>query len=301
MRPPLTAALLLLPSILIAQEPLVHQKLLPTLWVQTAPEWRGLCLQAYQSARLALDAALRNRKWTAAVEQSGPTAGKYWKKKPAVILDIDETVLDNSPGQARQVAANTDFVLKDFTRWVGEAKAEPIPGALDFCRYARSRGVRVFFITNRDAADEEATRRNLERWGFPVEKDFDNILARGEKPEWNTSDKSTRRQAVAADHRIVMLVGDDLGDFLPGVRLSPEKRRELAEPFHQRWGRQWIALPNPGYGSWEESLYDTPKSPDPEERMRQKRRFLVVAEDMPPGTGTADPSRSKGQGNRPSP
>ena len=272
--------MMIVPTILAAQEePHAHQKLIPTLWVQTATEWRGLCRQAYQSARLALDAALRNRKWTAAIEQqAGPAAGKYWKKKPAVVLDIDETVLDNSPGQARQVTGNTDFVLKDFARWVGEAKAEAIPGAVDFCRYARRRGVRVFFVTNREAGDEEATRRNLERWGFPVDKDIDNVLMRGEKPEWNTSDKSTRRQAIAATHRIVMLVGDDLGDFLPGVRLSPEKRRELAEPFHERWGRQWIVLPNPGYGSWEEALYDTPKSLNPEERMRQKRRFLVVAE-----------------------
>ena len=263
--------LLIPPCLLLAQEPLVHQKLLPTLWVQTTPEWRALCEQAYLTARLALDPALRHKKQSAALEQAGQP---FSRKKPAVILDIDETVLDNSPGQARQVAANTDFVAKDWAGWVNEAKAQAIPGAVEFCRYARSRGVRVFFITNRDTADEPATRRNLELRGFPLDADIDTVLTRGEKPEWNTSDKATRRQAVAATHRIVMLIGDDLGDFLPGVRVPPEKRRELAAPYRERWGRQWIVLPNPGYGSWEEALYDAPKSADPEERMRQKRRYL---------------------------
>ena len=250
---------------------------MPTLWVQTAPEWRGLCEQAYLAARVALDSALRHKKQPAALEQTGPAAGKYWKKKPAVILDIDETVLDNSPGQARQVTANSDFVPKDWAGWVSEAKAQPIPGAVAFCRYARSRGVRVFFITNRDAADEPATRRNLELWGFPLDKDIDTVLTRGEKPDWNTSEKAKRREVVAATHRIVMLIGDDLGDFLPGVRVAPAKRRELAAPYRERWGRQWIVLPNPGYGSWEEALYDAPKATDPEERMRQKRRYLDMA------------------------
>ncbi len=246
--------------------------------MQTSPEWRGLCEQAYRSARLALDALLHDRKATAALEQTGPGTGKFWKKKPAVILDIDETVLDNSPGQARQVVANTDFVPKDWSAWVAEAKATAIPGALEFCLYARSRGLRVFFVTNREAADEAPTRRNLEQLGFPLDPDLDTLLTRGEKPEWSTPDKGARRQFIAAEHRIVMLVGDDLGDFLSAGKLAPDKRQELVAPHRQTWGREWIVLPNPGYGSWEEALYDSPKPPNPEERMRQKRRYLDLAE-----------------------
>ncbi len=261
-----------------AQEPWVHQKTLSTLWVQTSPEWRGLCEQSYVTARTALDAALKKKRSTAALEQLGPPGGKYWKKKPAIILDIDETVLDNSPGQARQVAANTEFVPKDWNQWVTEAKAQAVPGAVAFCQYARSRGVRVFFITNRDAAQEDDTRRNLEHWSFPLDKDVDTILTRGEKPEWNSSDKGTRRQAVAAGYRILLLIGDDFGDFLSGVRLPPAKRLELAAPHREKWGRQWILLPNPGYGSWEEALYDAPRPADPEDRMRQKRRYLDLSE-----------------------
>lgn len=256
----------------------MHQKLMPTLWVQTAPEWRGLCEQAYKAARAGLDRALRDKKSTAALEQSGPEAGKYWKKKPAVILDVDETVLDNSPGQARQVTANTDFVPADWGRWVGEAKAAAIPGAVEFCRYADSKGVKVIFITNRSAAEEQATRRNLERHGFPLYADFDSVLTRGEKPEWAESDKGARRKSVAERFRILMLFGDDLGDFLSGVRTDPAKRKALTEPHRERWGKQWIVLPNPGYGSWEESLYDSPRPADPEVRMQQKRRYLDLAD-----------------------
>lgn len=279
-RPSQVLAFLILPfaAVLAAQEPWVHQKLIPTLWVQTSPEWRGLCEQSFATARLALDAARKHKRVTAAVEQSGPDAGKYWKKKPAIILDIDETVLDNSPGQARQVAGNTDFVPKDWNQWVTEAKAKAVPGAVAFCRYARSKGVRVFFITNRDAAQEPATRRNLELWGFPLDADVDTVLTRGEKPDWNSSEKSSRRQLVAAGYRILLLIGDDFGDFLPGVRTTPAQRAELAAPHQAKWGHLWILLPNPGYGSWEEALYDQPKSPDPEERMRQKRRYLDLSE-----------------------
>lgn len=261
-----------------AQEPAVHQKLIPTLWVQTAPEWRGICEQSFRAARVALDRVLRDKRSAAALEQSGPAAGKYWKKKPAVVLDIDETVLDNSPGQARQVAAHSDFVPADWGRWVAAAQARPVPGAVEFCQYADSRRVRVIFITNRSAAEEPATRLNLQKHAFPLYTDLDNVLTRGEKPAWDSSDKGTRRAAVAEQFRIVMLVGDDLGDFLSGVRVTPAKRRELADAHHSRWGSQWIVLPNPGYGSWEEALYDAPKSPDAEERMRQKRRYLDLAD-----------------------
>lgn len=258
-----------------AQEIPVHEKFIPTLWVQTAVEWEGLCRQAFQQARAALDFALKkNKKHSAALEQQ---TGSLKKKKPAVILDIDETVLDNSPGQARQVMANTGFVPKDWTAWVAEARAKAIPGAVEFCRYAASRGVTVFFVTNRDASEEAATRRNLERWGFPLDARIDTVLTRNEKPEWSSSDKASRRTVVASTHRIVLLVGDDLGDFVGGARTSVAERRKLTAGHVERWGRDWIVLPNPGYGSWEDALYDQPRPAEAEARIKQKQRYLDVA------------------------
>ncbi|MFN7922896.1 MAG: HAD family acid phosphatase [Bryobacteraceae bacterium] len=229
-------------------------KLIPTLWTQTAPEWRGLCEQAYHVARGAFDRALKDKRSTAALEQKG----NFSKLPPAIVLDIDETVLDNIPGQARQVRNGTGFVLDTFNKWVMEAKAEPIPGAVQFCQYAASKKVRVFFVTNREASQETATRGNLKRHGFPLADDEDTVLCRGEKPNW-TSDKGTRRAEIATKYRILMLVGDDLGDFMPGIRVSYTRRLELARPFAANWGTKWIILPNPSYGSWEQMLLEEKK------------------------------------------
>lgn len=246
-------------------EPLAHQKLIPTLWVQTSQEWRAAALQAYSAATLQLDRARKDKSWTAAIEQTG----QYRKLPPAIILDIDETVLDNSPSQAREVVDGREFTPAEWNHWVSEARADPIPGAADFCRYAASRAVRVFFVTNRDAPYEQATRSNLARHGFPLPEKEDTVLLRGEKPDWS-SDKGTRRAYIASRYRILLLIGDDLGDFLSGIRTSPDRRREIAAPHLNRWGRQWIMLSNPGYGSWEESLYGDPRPADAGERLKRK-------------------------------
>ncbi|HZO56079.1 MAG TPA: HAD family acid phosphatase [Bryobacteraceae bacterium] len=249
--------------------PDTHEKLIPTLWVQTSVEWTASTVQAYRAARLSLDRALKDKKSTAATEQTQPFA----KLPPAIVLDIDETVLDNSPAQARQVATKTGFVVADWDQWVSEAVAHEIPGAAEFCRFAASKKVTVFYISNRDAKSEEATRRNLKQAGFPLHDSIDTVLLRGEKPEW-TSEKTTRRKFVAAKYRVLLLVGDDLGDFLPDVRTSVEKRREISAPQAARWGRDWIMIPNPGYGSWESSLQEPERPAAALEQLWKKESWL---------------------------
>src|SRR6185295_11372704 len=101
-----------------------------------------------------------------------------------------------------------------WTRWCEERKAGAIPGAVAFIQYAHDRGVTAFFITNRDHQVEQATRDVLARLGVPLDAKEDTVLTRHERPEWDSSDKTTRRQAVAARYRILLLVGDDLGDFI---------------------------------------------------------------------------------------
>jgi acid phosphatase len=102
---------------------------------------------------------------------------------------------------------------------------------------------------------------------------IDTLLLRGEKPEWG-SDKTSRRDAVAARHRVLLLIGDDLGDFLSGARNTIEKRRDLMRPYTVKWGREWILLPNPSYGSWEEALYGEPRPATPESRLQKKLEYL---------------------------
>ena len=114
-----------------------------------------------------------------------------------MILDVDETVLDNSYYQARMIRDNTSYATATWDPWVMEAAATAIPGARAFTRYAEQKGVTVFYVTNRMANLEEATRRNLVSEGFPLHPTVDTVLTRGERPEWAASAKGPRRSHVA--------------------------------------------------------------------------------------------------------
>lgn len=269
-----TLCLILTVGGLAAQSPkpepvLAHEKLHAALWAQTSVEFRGGCLQAYSAASRMLDLGLQDPRWSAAIEQQGRDPRSL---PPAIIVDVDETVLDNSPSQARMIAQDADFG-EVWQKWVEESAAEPIPGALEFLREAAARGVTVFYITNREKHMEAATRRNLERLGFPLAHEADAVLTKGERPGW-TSDKSSRRAAIAVSYRIVLLVGDDLGDFLPGIHVPPEERLQKAAPYESFWGRKWIILPNALYGTWEEAAYGFDRSLSREEKLRRKRARL---------------------------
>ena len=170
-------------------------------------------------------------------------------KPPAVILDVDETVLDNSESEERSIREGAVYSEARWAEWCHERKATPIPGALEFTRAAAAKGVAVFYVTNRDHALEPATRDNLAKYGFPLGAGPDTVLTRAERPEW-ASDKSSRRSLVARDFRILLLIGDDFGDFVTGARGTPAARRALDEANAAMWGVKWIALPNPMYGSW---------------------------------------------------
>lgn len=246
-----------------------HPVLHSTAWVRTAPEYDAIAREAFRLAMDRLPEALAHPFWTAAVEQTGG----YQELPPAVIMDVDETILDNTPFQARMIHEGEEFDPETWAAWVEEASASPVPGALEFARQAERLGVSIYYVTNRDQPQEAATRRNLEAAGFPLGSGGeDRVLTRGERREW-TSDKSSRRAAVARGHRILLLIGDDLNDFL-SARLSPAERDSLAARYEDRWGRQWIMLPNPLYGSWEDALYGFQSGLSPEEKTRRKADAL---------------------------
>ena len=234
--------------------------------MQTALEYEATALQAYRLAQMQLDAALADRSWTAAIEQKGDAS----QLPTAVIVDVDETVLDNSYYQARMIRDATTYSSSTWDPWVMEQKATAIPGAREFTRYAASKGVTVFYVTNRTANLEAATRANLEAEQFPVSKEIDVVLTRGERPEWNASAKGPRRAHIAQSHRILLLIGDDLGDFVVDPSGTPEKRRASSELYNGWWGRRWIMLPNPTYGSWERAVIGDATDPN-EARLRGLR------------------------------
>ncbi len=243
-----------------------HEQLDAVLWVQHSAEYRAAALQAYNQARVALDRALADTGWTAALEQTGA----FGHLPPAVILDVDETVLDNSPHQGRLILGDMVFNRASWDRWVKEEIAQPVPGALQFCQYAARQGVTVFYVTNRRDHLREVTRNNLRQMGFPLAEGRETLLTRG-----GNSDKGQRRAHIAQEFRILLLVGDNTADFAPGFRgAGAEKRAALTEQYADWWGRRWIMLPNPMYGSWEEALPGFDYSQSRSERVRTKRRAL---------------------------
>jgi 5'-nucleotidase (lipoprotein e(P4) family) len=179
-------SLVLLPA--FADEPVRQNDMLNAeLWMQTAIEYRANCLTVYALAKTRLDEALADANWTA-YDQTGD----YQDLPPAVILDLDETAIDNSAYEAGLVVNDTRFNPKTWDDWTKVARAKAIPGAVDFTQYAASRAVKVFYVSNRNADQKEATKRNLEVLGFPMGGNVDTLLLQKEKPEWSTGAKGSR-------------------------------------------------------------------------------------------------------------
>ena len=254
-----------------------HEDLDATLWAQTSAEYQAVCGQAYHVACAQMEIALEDPSWSADIVQrdylSSLPSGLN-PLPPAVIVDVDETILDNSPYQARQIQENRSYSVESWHRWVEEAQAEAVPGAKEFLDAAREAGVTVFFVTNRENAVEHATRRNLELLELCKPDGPDLILSKNERDDW-TSDKATRRAYVAKRYRILLLVGDDLNDFVSvGYRPSPAMRRQLARKHAAMWGKQWIILPNASYGGWERSLYEWKDDSTGASKLQKKYGFL---------------------------
>jgi 5'-nucleotidase (lipoprotein e(P4) family) len=232
-----------------------------TLWAQTATEHDACTLQAYRLAERQLGDALADGCWTADVAQAA--AGGYQDKAPAVILDVDETVLDNSPAQARLLREVLDgkrdsdtFDLKGWETWVSEHAAGALPGARHFLHTARDRGVATFFVTNRIDTQKDATIANLVAVGIDATPD---TVITSNDAAGRPSDKTSRRATIAASYRILLLIGDDLSDCVSGVRkVSPAERAAVLAAHRDYVGTRWILLPNAVYGSWLDSLGGSP-------------------------------------------
>lgn len=227
------------------------------LWVKSSAEYQALALQAYRDATGDLPGKLADRSWSALPEQHN--AGDL---PPAVILDVDETAVSNVRFQESLTEPFRDSMLNT---WGIENVAEAVPGAVAFVQLAVDSGVRIFFLTNRPCEpgpaaacpQKQVVIGELMEAGFPA--DETNVTLAFERPEW-TKEKSIRRSVIASGHRVIMLFGDDLGDFIACTRKRPldpctvgateESRRQLVERHAALWGEGWYILPNPMHGSW---------------------------------------------------
>ncbi len=205
-----------------------------TLWFQSAGEVKALSYQAFNIAKLQLDADLRNKS----------------NKRRAIVVDVDETIVDNSPYQAKNILENKTYNSDSWGKWVSKAKAAAMPGSVEFLQYADNKGVEIFYITNRKVRGFDATYKNLVDLGFPVKKG--NMFLRNKDRS-----KKERRSKVLKEHRIVLLMGDNLGDFSEIFEDKSIKDRDKAvENNRFEFGKKFIVLPNPMYGDWEGALYD---------------------------------------------
>ena len=207
-------------------------KIQAQVWTQNSAEYRALCYQAFNAAKMNLDALFFFEK-------------KY-DKPLAIIADVDETVLDNSPYDGKLILNNTTYNRESWVEWGNLEIAKAIPGSLEFLIYASEKNVEIFYISNRYSEQLEATVNNLKKLGFPDAKES-NVLLRGD-----TRSKSERRKSVSDNYEIIMLIGDNLSDFNDEFEIKLyDERSDQTDKLKNEFGTKLIVLPNPNYGDWE--------------------------------------------------
>ncbi|MBN1133143.1 MAG: 5'-nucleotidase, lipoprotein e(P4) family [Bacteroidales bacterium] len=201
-----------------------------TLWYQHSAEMKALYHQAYNWAGLLVR------------EQNK----QPHIKPPAVILDIDETILNNSPSTGFQILENLPFSEELWASWCHNAEAEPLPGALEFTLLADETGVEVFYVSNRTENLLGVTIANMKKHGFP-NADTAHVLLKT-----TTSSKAFRNARVAAEHKVILMIGDNLSDFDEAFEdRHMDAAKKLVGDHSELFGSTYIILPNPIYGSWE--------------------------------------------------
>ena len=211
-------------------------KVWASIYQQQAAEYKALCFQAYNIAALRLGEAVKQ-----------PSAKPF-----AIVTDLDETLLDNSPYDAKRAIKNLGYDSKSWKEWTAKGIADTVPGGPAFFKYAASKGVEIFYITNRDEDERPGTLANLKLYGLPDADNAHLIMRKGE------ASKESRRQHVLKTHNIILLCGDNLADFdaLYDDEPSEQSRIISTQKLMQEFGSRYIVLPNPEYGDWESALFN---------------------------------------------
>ncbi len=187
-------------------------------------------------------------------------------KPMAVIVDVDETMLDNSPYELHLLRTGTTYSPTTWKEWTAKASAKALPGAVEFARYARSMECEVFYITNRDTSEREATLKNLNDLGFPFADEEHLMLMEG------SSNKTSRRASVSATHEVMLLVGDQLTDYDEVFKdRSRNNGKDLTEGMMSDLWRYFVLLPDPMYGPWRDAITGKGSA---EERLERTRIFI---------------------------
>ena len=228
-----------------------EQSMLGVLFVQTSPEFAANNIQTYKIATSKIDIALKDKSWTAALEQGT----NFSDKPPAIIVDVDETVLDNSAHQARAILGGFSYP-NGWLEWGNEASAPAVAGVKDFLNYADSKGVTIFYVTNRVSDLRKSTIENIIKLGLPFDESANPLMMKGENG-WG-SEKTSRRKLIAEEYRIILMAGDQITDFisLEESSVSMDARLQLSSKYEEMWGEKWFMITNPMYGKWEGAIYN---------------------------------------------
>jgi 5'-nucleotidase (lipoprotein e(P4) family) len=243
----LASALFVLPVSFVAAEgpdqaaytkkELNEQLVMALLWMQTSAEYRELCYQAFNMGAMVVDKAV--------------ASAKSGDKPLAVVSDLDEALIDNSAYDVGLIGRDAAYSGKTWTEWENAAQALAVPGAVEFAKYAASKKVEMFYVTNRDQAGFDGTLKNLAALGFPFADAKHLLVSTG------SSDKQPRYDQIAKDYTIIAYVGDNANDTPMGTYHKMMKdRNAIVDRNKDKFGTQYIVIPNPSYGDWESAIVD---------------------------------------------
>lgn len=238
------------------QQRLNEQDVKAVLWMQRSAEYRALCYQAYNIAWREIEMAMAKHK-----KEDRPLA---------IIIDVDDTILDNTPLISGCVGTKWLAHDEQWSSWCHDEQAEPMPGAVEFLQAVDRLGVGIFYITGREEEqDGECSLRNMKRVNFPqVSKG--HVLMK--KPKFS---KSARFALVKKDYDVILYMGDSMTDFPLGVGGLWQERKIVADKFKDDYGTKYILLPNPTYGGWESALAEGYDKMMPQEKDAVRRAAMV--------------------------
>ena len=218
------------------QQDINDEMIMAAAWMQNSAEYRELCYQAYN---VALDQVVK------AVAHH-----KKGDKPLAIVLDADETVLDNSAFEAGLIGTGNSYSSKTWKEWCDAGVARAMPGAAEYLQAVDKLGVEIFYASNRNVKDHlESSMRNFKAIGFP-QADRKHMSFKTD-----TSNKQVRFDQVMKDYDVVVFMGDNAGDLPIGTyHKGKEERNALVDQHKAEFGKRFIVFPNPTYGDWEPAL-----------------------------------------------
>jgi len=224
------------------------------LFQQKAAEYNALCYQAFNMAKMRID-------------NSSKMLGGF--KKKAIVVDIDETMLDNSPYEAKMILDSISYPT-EWDTWMNSASAKAVPGALEFAKWVETQKIEIYYISNRKEKYRAPTLKNLQELGFPY-ADNEHLMLKTDE-----SSKKSRREKVQEKANIILLIGDNLNDFTEAFeRKTTQERFEITDSLKSKFGTSFIVLPDAMYGDWENALYNYDHSLTPHEKIKIRHQKLI--------------------------